>query len=69
MASPESGLTATPRFAQEFCSKTAQTRLRELFTTYAELVPGYERALSQTEERLELCMALKDQAPALGEAL
>jgi len=66
---PGQWLRRTPRFAQEFCSKTAQTQLRELFTTYAELVPGYERALSQTEERLELCMALKDQVLALGEAL
>jgi alanyl aminopeptidase len=59
----------TPRFAAPFCSEQRLGELRTLFTTHADRVPGYERALAQSEERIALCMALAPQGKALGEAI
>ncbi len=53
------------------CSAEAAAEATAFFESKAELIPGYERNLLQTVERIELCAALKDakaeeMAAALG---
>jgi len=59
----------TPRMATNFCDDSRRTELGDLFAKYGDLVPGYQRNLSQTEESIGLCMALKDQAGTLAKAI
>ena len=54
-----------PELAADFCSEAALAQLQALFEEHAELAPGYRRALAQTEERIQLCMAQADQGRAL----
>ena len=49
----------TPGLFESFCDADRLSELEELFEQYGELAPGYEAALSQMRERLELCSALK----------
>lgn len=51
---------STPRLAEDLCSRQAISELDALFETYGELAPGYERALAEARESIELCIALKD---------
>ncbi|MHA7815656.1 MAG: M1 family metallopeptidase [Pseudohaliea sp.] len=59
----------TPRFAAPFCSERRLGELRALFATHADRVPGYERALAQSEESIALCIALAPRGKAFGEAI
>ena len=51
----------TPRVAQVFCSADNTGTLRDLFTRYGDQAPGYELALAQTTEAIELCTALRQR--------
>lgn len=51
---------STPRLASELCSRKGREELAELFELYGTLAPGYERALSEATERIDLCVALKE---------
>ncbi|MBB5213059.1 M1 family metallopeptidase [Microbulbifer hydrolyticus] len=62
---PEQWRRNTPRFAANFCDQQSLKQVQMLFTQQQKLVPGYERALDQTEEGINLCMALKDRGQEL----
>ncbi|HEY8569634.1 M1 family metallopeptidase, partial [Microbulbifer sp.] len=62
---PEQWRRDTPRFAAYFCDQHSLQQVQLLFTQQQKLVPGYERALAQTEESINLCMALKDKGQQL----
>ncbi|NQY98067.1 MAG: M1 family metallopeptidase [Henriciella sp.] len=49
----------SPALANTMCSNTARDELVALFEAYGDLVPGHERSLSETVERIELCAALE----------
>ncbi len=49
----------TPGLASSMCSLEARDDLVALFETHGAEVPGHERSLTQTVERIELCAALK----------
>lgn len=49
----------SPGLASAMCSLEARDELIALFETHGDLVPGHERSLSQTVERIELCAALE----------
>ncbi|MCX2782141.1 M1 family aminopeptidase [Microbulbifer thermotolerans] len=59
----------TPAFARAFCDKGKLTEVRQLFAQHGQLAPGHQRSLAQTEEQIQLCMALKEKGEALFEAL
>ena len=59
----------TPMFAHALCSQEGMDQLRELFVQHGDLAPGHQRSLAQTEESLQLCMALTAQAEKLVPAL
>lgn len=59
----------TPAFASAFCDKEKLEQLQQLFGEQGKLAPGYQRSLAQTEERIQLCMALKEKGEALMGAL
>ena len=60
----------TPGVAGVFCSDDRRTEVRKFFTENADLIPGYERSLAQTLERIALCSALKSEmGPKLRAAL
>ena len=42
------------------CSAEDAAEATSFFTSKADLIPGYNRSLKQTVERIELCAALKD---------
>ncbi|GMG87818.1 M1 family metallopeptidase [Biformimicrobium ophioploci] len=58
-----------PNFALSFCDKDKLKELQDLFGEYGKLAPGHERALSQAEERIQLCMAQKEQGESLARAI
>lgn len=53
-------LGGMPGFAGGFCSAERRDEVQAFFTDNAALIPGYERSLAQTVERIELCAALKE---------
>ncbi|MGB6231098.1 MAG: M1 family metallopeptidase [Litorimonas sp.] len=59
-----------PNTAGGFCSLEKRDEVREFYQSRAALIPGYERSLAQSLERIELCAALKaEQGPSLTAAL
>ena len=62
---PEQWRRNTPRFASNFCDQQSLEQVQLLFTQQQEMVPGYQRALDQTEEGINLCMALKEKGQEL----
>jgi len=63
-------LGGIPGFASGFCSTERRDEAKAFFTENAALIPGYERSLAQTVERIELCAALKEaKAEELAAAL
>ncbi|MCK7598925.1 ERAP1-like C-terminal domain-containing protein [Microbulbifer sp. CAU 1566] len=66
---PEQWRRNTPRFAASFCDQHSLQQVQALFTQQKKLVPGYQRALDQTEEGINLCMALKEKGQALTASL
>ncbi|MCO1336022.1 ERAP1-like C-terminal domain-containing protein [Microbulbifer sp. OS29] len=59
----------TPALASAFCDKQHLQELQQLFILRGELTPGYQRSLAQTEERIQLCMALEKKGKSLLGAL
>lgn len=59
----------TPAFASTFCDKDHLEQVRALFKQHGDLAPGYQRSLAQTEEQIQLCMALKERGEGLMAAL
>ena len=51
---------STPRLASDLCSSAGRRQLEDLYETYGALAPGYERALAEALERIDLCVALRD---------
>lgn len=58
---PEQWRRRAPRLATAFCDVERLNELEALFSRYAELAPGSELALAQTEETIRLCIALRDK--------
>ncbi|MCW8127371.1 M1 family metallopeptidase [Microbulbifer halophilus] len=59
----------TPTFANTFCDGDHLQAVRDLFQQNGKLAPGYRRSLAQTEEQIQLCMALKEKGENLMAAL
>ena len=59
----------TPGMARGFCEQEKLTALKKLYDEHADLVPGYQRSLDQTEEQILLCIALQDQGKKLASAI
>ncbi|MEP4484225.1 MAG: M1 family aminopeptidase [Halioglobus sp.] len=59
----------TPMLAQHFCSEEGIAAVQTLFAEKGELAPGYQRALDQTVERIQLCVALAPQGAQLVNAM
>ena len=59
----------TPGMARTFCDQDKLTELNKLYDKYADLVPGYQRSLDQTEEQILLCIALHDKSKKLATAI
>jgi alanyl aminopeptidase len=62
---PEQWRRRTPFFARYFCDNQKLAEVRQLFSRYGPEALGYERGLAQTEEQIQLCMALRDKGRAL----
>ncbi|WP_299597459.1 M1 family metallopeptidase [uncultured Microbulbifer sp.] len=62
---PEQWRRNTPRFAANFCDQQSLEQVQMLFTQQEKLVPGYQRALAQTEEGINLCVAQKGKGQEL----
>ena len=63
---PDVRLGGMPGFGGGFCSLERRDEAKAFFESHADIIPGYERSLAQTVERIELCAALKT---AKGEEL
>lgn len=66
---PEQWRRQTPAFARAFCDADRLGEVRQLFADQGGLAPGYRRSLAQTEEQIQLCMALRERGRGLGGAL
>ena len=56
---PEQWRRQTPEVARHFCSEDKAQETAEFFAQVGDQVPGHERQLAQTIERIRLCAALK----------
>lgn len=66
---PDVRLGGMPGYARG-CSLDARDEAKSFFESQADIIPGYERSLAQTVERIELCAALKEaKAEELAAAL
>nr|WP_010133326.1 M1 family metallopeptidase [Microbulbifer agarilyticus] len=59
----------TPRFSASFCDPQSLQEVQLLFADNKQLIPGFQRALAQTEERISLCIAQKEKGTELIGAL
>jgi len=67
---PDVRLGGMPGFGGGFCSLERRDEVKTFFKSQADIIPGYERSLAQTVERIELCAALKEaKAEELTSAL
>ena len=57
---PDVRVGGMPGVAAGFCSLERRDEAKAFFKEHAAVIPGYERSLAQTIERIELCAALKD---------
>ena len=57
---PDVRLGGMPGFGGRFCSIEGRDEVQSFFKSQADIIPGYERSLLQTVERIELCAALKE---------
>ncbi|MCH9692816.1 MAG: ERAP1-like C-terminal domain-containing protein [Gammaproteobacteria bacterium] len=62
---PQQWRRNTPRFAAAFCDREKLNQVQGLFEAQQQLVPGYKRALAQTQEQITLCMALREKGQRL----
>ena len=61
---PEQSRRHTPSFGNTFCTREKLTGIKKLFERHGDLTPGFERSLAQTEEQIQLCMALRARGQA-----
>lgn len=54
----------TPRLAASFCETERLAQLEALFDAHGTRAAGYERALNETREMVQLCAALKTETEA-----
>jgi len=66
---PEQSRRFTPFFSITFCDGDKLEEVQQLFKQHGELVPGYQRSLAQTEEQIQLCMALRERGQAFAGTL
>lgn len=66
---PSQWRRSTPRFARHFCSQAGIDEVSGLFANSGDLTPGYQRALDQTIEEMQLCIALAERGQSLFESL
>ena len=66
---PEQSRRFTPFFSITFCDGDKLEEVQQLFKQHGELVPGYQRGLAQTEEQIQLCMALRERGQAFARTL
>ena len=57
---PDVRLGGMPGFGGRFCSNEGRDEVQKFFKSQVDIIPGYERSLMQTVERIELCAALKE---------
>ncbi|MGB3626205.1 MAG: M1 family metallopeptidase, partial [Henriciella sp.] len=50
---------STPRLASNLCYPEATGEVERLFERYGTIAPGHERALAETLENIQLCVALR----------
>ncbi|MBT8092477.1 MAG: M1 family metallopeptidase [Gammaproteobacteria bacterium] len=62
---PDQWRRRTPGFGSTFCGANKRNELRQLFGQHAALAPGFERSLAQTDEQIQLCMALSERGRSL----
>lgn len=62
---PEQWRRQTPAFARAFCDEEKLGQVQQLFRQHGHLAPGYQRSLAQTQEQIQLCMALKEKGEVL----
>ena len=55
---------STPRLASLLCTTDAKRQLADTFERHGDLAAGYERALSETLERIDMCIALQAEKAA-----
>jgi alanyl aminopeptidase len=58
MLIPKQYLSQSPLIANGFCSKAMQQDVKAFFTPKTDEIPGLERNLSKTLERIEICSAI-----------
>jgi alanyl aminopeptidase len=58
-----------PRLGAAFCSADKREELLRLFDKYGNLAPGFERSLAQTDEQIQLCVALTARGRSLFDDL
>ena len=63
---PEQWRRFTPLFGSTFCDQDKLQELQQLFERYGDSTPGYQRTLAQTEEQIQLCIALRGHGEALA---
>lgn len=61
---PRQRKRSSPALAASMCSLSARDELVALFERHGALAEGYERSLTQTVERIELCAALEAEKGA-----
>lgn len=66
---PEQWRRFTPVFGNAFCDADKLEEVRQLFKLHGGLAPGYQRSLAQTEEQIQLCMALRERGQAFADTL
>jgi len=67
---PDVRIGGVPGAGRNFCTLARRDDVLNFMEANATLIPGYERSLAQTVERIELCAALKAaQSEALVSAL
>lgn len=66
---PEQWRRHTPAFGSAFCEQDKLRQLQQLFARHGDLVPGYQRSLAQAEEKIQLCVAQRENGKALLRSL
>lgn len=66
---PEQWRRYAPTFGDAICDEDGLGELQQLFKNNGDLIAGYQRSLAQTEERIQLCMALRQRGIAWADAL
>ena len=67
---PDARLGAVPRLARGFCDAEKSAEIKAFFESKIDIIPGSERSLAQTLERVNLCAGfVKAKRDELAKAL